>query len=115
MVAVSACGSNWGGPPPEDPPPAAPEPLSPRGAGPTPTAFTWKPVPGDRVYRVIVTDAAERPLYQEDRRNATSVPLPKELTRMMAEPRTTFSWSVAIVTPDGRHLARSAPVEFWLK
>jgi hypothetical protein len=89
--------------------------VTPRGAVSLPAAFTWKPVPGDRIYRVIVTDAAERFLYELDLRNGTSIPLPKELTAMMAEPHATFSWSVAIVTPDGRHLAQSPLVPFFLK
>jgi hypothetical protein len=80
-----------------------------------PTAFTWKLVPGDRIYRVIVTDAAERPLYHHDVRNVSSTPVPAELKAMMAERHATFLWSVAIVTPDGRHLARSPAVQFSLK
>jgi len=115
LAALSACHDGFGGPPPEDAPPAAPEALTPRGAGPMPTAFTWKQVPGDRIYRVIVTDAAERPLYHYDVRNVSSTAVPAELKAMMAERRATFSWSVAIVTPDGRHLAQSPAVQFSLK
>jgi len=64
---------------------------------------------------VIVTDEAERFLIQQDVRNGTALPLPAELRAMMTERHATFSWSVAIVTPDGRHLAKSAPVQFSLK
>ena len=115
LAALSACTDGSGGPPPEDRPPAAPEPLTPRGAGPMPAAFTWKQVPGDRIYRVIVTDAAERPLYHFDVRNLSSTPVPGELKAMMAERQATFSWSVAIVTPDGRHLAQSPAIQFSLQ
>jgi hypothetical protein len=115
LAAFVACGDETGGPVQEDRPAAAPEPLTPRGAVSLPTAFTWKPVPGDRIYRVIVTDAAERLMYQQDIRNGTRLPLPKELKAMMAEQHATFSWSVAIITPDGRHLAQSPPVQFSLK
>jgi len=115
LAVLAACTGGPGVSPADDRPPAAPEPLTPRGAGPAPESFTWKQVPGDWVYRVIVTDAAERPLYQQDRRNEPSIPFPNELKEMMAEPHATFSWSVAIVAPDGRHLAQSPPVRFWLR
>jgi hypothetical protein len=114
LAFFAGCGGD-AGTPPDEKPPAAPEPLAPRGAVPLPEAFTWKMAPGDRIYRLTVTDAAERPLYQQDVRNGASLPLAKELAAMMAEPHATFSWSVAIVTPDGRTLAQSPTVQFWLK
>jgi len=115
LAVFAACGGETSAPPPDERPPAAPEPLAPRGATALPAAFTWKAVPGDRIYRVIVTDAAERELHHQDIRNVTTIPIPEELTTMMAERRATFSWSVAIVTPDGRRLAESPPVQFWLQ
>ena len=115
VAAFAACGDQTAAPPPDDPPPAAPEALTPRGATALPASFTWKAVPGDRIYRVIVTDSAERELYHHDLRNGTSIPLTEEMTTMMAERHATFSWSVAVVTPDGRVLAQSPPVQFWLK
>jgi hypothetical protein len=115
LATFAACGDETTTPPPDERPPAAPEPLTPRGATALPAAFTWKAVPGDRIYRVIVTDTAERELFYHDLRNWTSLPLPEELTTMMAERHAPFSWSVAVVTPDGRRLAQSPPVQFWLK
>jgi hypothetical protein len=115
LATVAACGGETTTVPPDDRPPAAPEPLTPRGATTLPAAFTWKAVPGNPIYRVIVTDEAERELHHQDVRNATTSAIPEELTTMMAERHATFSWSVAIVTPDGRRLAQSAPVQFWLK
>jgi hypothetical protein len=115
VVAATACSDDAGLQPQNASPPATPEPLTPRGVVTLPVSFTWKAVPGDWVYRVIVTDEAERFLFQQDARNDTALPLPAELRAMMAERHATFNWSIAIVTPDGRHLARSAPVAFSLK
>jgi hypothetical protein len=115
LAVLVTCGDNAAAPAQDDQPPAVPEPLTPRDGVSLPTAFTWKAVPGDRIYRVIVTDAAERLMYQQEIRNGTTLPLTKELTAMMAEQHATFSWSVAVVTPDGRTLAKSPPVAFFLK
>jgi hypothetical protein len=112
---VAACGGADNPPPRTEQPPAAPEPLTPRGAVSLPFSFTWKPVSGDWIYRIIVTDAAERFLLQQDLRNGSALPAPAELQAMMAERHATFNWSVAIVTPDGRSLAQSPPVAFSLK
>jgi hypothetical protein len=115
LVAVAACGDDGGVPPPAGQPPSAPEPIAPRGAVSLPVRFTWKQVPGDWIYRLIVTDAAERAMYQQDIRNGSSLPMPRELRLMMTERHETFVWSVAIVTPDGRHLAESPRIPFSLK
>jgi hypothetical protein len=117
LATVASCDTNGGAPPPtEQPPPAAPAPVTPRGAVSLPFSFTWTAVPGGNwTYRVIVTDAAERPLLQHDVRHQTTFSPPSELKAMLAEQHATFAWSIAIVTPDGRHLARSAPVPFFLK
>ena len=115
LAAVTACGDDSGAPPPTGQPPSAPEPIAPRGAVSPPVSFTWKQVPGDWIYRLIVTDAAERPMYQQDIRNGSSLPMPWELRAMMSEHHATFIWSVVIVTPDGRHLAESLRVPFSLK
>jgi hypothetical protein len=96
-------------------PPATPEPLTPRGPVSLPITFTWKTVPGDWVYRVIVTDEAERVLLEQDSRNRSSYPLSGELHAMMVERRGTFHWSIAIVAPDGHLLAQSVRVPFSLK
>jgi hypothetical protein len=96
-------------------PPSAPESIAPRGAVSPPVSFTWKQVPGDWIYRLIVTDEAERPMYQQDIRNGSALPMDPELAAMMTEQHATFIWSVAIVTPDGRHLAESPRVKFSLK
>jgi hypothetical protein len=76
--------------------------------------FSWKGVPGDPIYRVSVTDAAERALYEDDTRATELTPAP-ELTDMLAE-RATFTWTVGVLSPDGtRVVVRSAPVQFSLK
>jgi hypothetical protein len=115
LAAVAACSDDAGLQPPNVNPPAAPEPLTPRGAVTLPASFTWKAVPGDWIYRVTVTDEAERLLIQQDVRNGTSLPLQAELKAMLTERHATFKWSIAIVMPDGRQLAQSAPVAFFLK
>ena len=114
LVAVTACGGG-AEPAQQAQPPSAPEPIAPRGAVSLPVSFTWKPVPGDWIYRLIVTDGAERPMHQQDIRNGSSLPMAPELAAMMTEQHATFVWSVVIVTPDGRHLADSPPVRFSLK
>ncbi len=115
LTGVAACGDGGGEQPPAERPPSAPEPVAPRGAVALPVSFTWKQVPGDWIYRLIVTDAAERPMYQQDIRNGSSLPMPGELRAMMVEHHATFVWSVVIVTPDGRHLAESPRIPFSLK
>jgi hypothetical protein len=115
-LVVAACAADNASPLPSGPPPSAPEPIAPRGAVPLPFAFSWKAVPGGAwLYRVTVTDAAERVLFQREVRYATSCAPSAELRAMLAEQHDTFTWSVAIVTPDGRVLVRSAPVPFSLK
>jgi hypothetical protein len=115
LAAVTACGGGAAEPAQQAQPPSAPEPIGPRGAVSQPVSFAWKPVPGDWIYRLIVTDEAERPLHQQDIRNGSSLPMAPELAAMMTERRGTFVWSVAIVTPDGRRLAESPRVPFSLK
>jgi hypothetical protein len=115
LAAVTACGGGAAEPAQRAQPPSAPEPIAPRGAVTLPASFTWKQVPGDWIYRLIVTDAAERPMHQQDIRNGSSLPMTPELAAMMTEQHATFVWSVVIVTPDGRHLAESPRVPFSLK
>jgi len=115
VAAVAACGDDTAGPAQRAEPPSAPEPIAPRGAVSAPVSFTWKQVPGDWIYRLTVTDEAERPMHQQDIRNGSSLPMTSELSAMMAEQHETFVWSVAIVTPDGRHLADSPRIPFSLK
>jgi hypothetical protein len=115
LGAVAACGDGPGGPEAAAQPPSAPEPIGPRGAVSLPVSFTWKQVPGDWIYRLTVTDEAERLMYQQDIRNGSSLPMTREIAAMMNEQHATFLWSVAIVTPDGRHLADSPHVPFSLK
>jgi len=97
-------------------PPAAPEPVSPRGAVTLPFSFTWMPVAGvaSPVYRVRVTDAAERVLYEQDVRS-TQCPPSSELRAMMAD-HATFTWTVGVLADEGTDVvARSAAVEFSLR
>jgi hypothetical protein len=115
LAAVTACGGGTGEPARRAQPPPAPDPIAPRGAVPQPVSFTWKQVPGDWIYRLIVTDEAERPMHQRDVRNGSTLPMPEELAAMMTEQHATFVWSVAIVTPDGRQLVESPRVRFSLK
>jgi hypothetical protein len=116
LLTFAACDQDTFSPLPAGPPPSAPEAVAPRGAVSLPFAFSWKPVPGGAwIYRVTVTDLAERVLFQREVRNATACQPTAELTLMLTEQHATFAWSVAIVTPDGRSLARSAPVTFSLK
>ncbi len=111
LAAVSACGGG-AEPAQQAQPPSAPEPIAPSGTVSLPVSFTWKQVPGDWIYRLVVTDEAERPMHQQDIRNRSSLPMTPELAAMMTEQHATFVWSVAIVTPDGRHLADSPRVKF---
>jgi hypothetical protein len=115
LAAVAACGGGAGETAQPAQPPSAPELIAPRGAVSPPVSFTWKQVPGDWIYRLIVTDEAERPMHQQDIRNGSSLPMTPELAAMMTEQHATFVWSVAIVTLDGRHLADSPRVKFSLK
>jgi hypothetical protein len=113
LAAVTACGDRTSELPQQ--PPSALESIAPRGAVSPPVSFTWKQVPGDWIYRLIVTDEAERPLHQQDIRNKPSLAMAPELAAMMTERHATFVWYVAIVTPDGRHLAESPRIPFSLK
>jgi hypothetical protein len=115
LAAVAACGDGAAETAQSAQPPSAPEPIAPRGAVSPPVSFTWKQVPGDWIYRLTVTDEAERPMHQQDIRNGSALAMTPELAAMMSEQHATFVWSVAIVTPDGRHLADSPPVKFSLK
>jgi hypothetical protein len=115
LAAVTGCGDGAAGPAQQAQPPSAPELIAPRGAVSLPVSFTWKQVPGDWIYRLIVTDEAERPMHQQDIRNGSSLPMNRELAAMMTEQHATFVWSVAIITPDGRHLADSPRIPFSLK
>lgn len=115
LAAATACGGGAVEPAQQAQPPSAPEPIAPRGAVSQPVSFTWKQVPGDWIYRLIVTDEAERPMHQQDIRNRSSLPMTSELAAMMTEQHATFVWSVVIVTPDGRHLAESPRIPFSLK
>ena len=100
--------------PPSAQPVAAPEPIGPRGPTELPFVFSWKAVPGQPIYRLRVTDAAERVLYEQDVRNTQCRPS-NELTSMMAD-HATFSWTVGVLSPDGAEVvARSAAVAFSLK
>jgi hypothetical protein len=115
LAIAAACDTDNTAPAPAGTPSRAPEPVAPRGATALPFMFTWKAVPGgDWIYRVIVTDAAERVLMQYDVRHATACPPTTDVKNMLAG-HTAFNWSVAVVTPDGRFLARSAPVPFFVK
>ena len=115
LLAIAACDTDTSAPAPAGPPSGAPVPIAPRGATALQFMFTWKAVPGgDWIYRVIVTDAAERVLSQYDVRRATTCPPTTDVKNMLAG-HTTFSWSIAIVTPDGRILARSDPVPFYVR
>ncbi len=113
LAVATACGDRTSEP--EQQPPSALEAIAPRGAVSPPVLFTWKQVPGDWIYRLIVTDEAERPMHQQDVRNGPSLAMAPELTAMMTERHATFVWFVAIVTPDGRHLAESPRIPFSLK
>ena len=115
LAAVAACGDGAAETAQSAQPPSAPEPIAPRGAVSLPVSFTWKQVPGDWIYRLTVTDEAERPMHQQDIRNGSALPMTRELAAMMTEQHATFVWSVAIVTPDGRHLAESPRIPFSLK
>ncbi len=112
---MTACTDRAAEPAQQAQPPSAPELIAPRGAVSPPVSFTWKQVPGDWIYRLIVTDEAERSMHQQDIRNGSSLPMGPELAAMMTEQHATFIWSVAIVTPDGRHLAESPRIPFSLK
>jgi hypothetical protein len=95
--------------------PVAPDILSPRGAVPWPIVFAWKPVPGgDWVYRVTVSDQAERVLYEQDTRGRSTVGAPAGMRSLLSDDAS-FVWYVAIIGPDGTELARSATVPFSLK
>lgn len=109
---LPACGGD--APRAAEPPAVAPEPITPRGPTEMPFVFSWKPVPGDPIYRVRVTDAAERVLYEQDVR-ATQCRPTTELKNMMTD-HASFTWTVAILSADGtKDVARSAPVQFKLK
>lgn len=114
-LSILLVGGCAGSPSTTDTPIAAPEPLGPRGATEIPFVFAWKPSPGETpVYRVRVTDAAERVLYEQDVRKATCPPS-TELKKMMAD-HSTFMWTVSVLSADGtREVAKSAPVPFSLK
>jgi hypothetical protein len=112
LSGITACADS--APPAAARPPAAPEPVSPSGFTAIPFSFTWKSVPGHPIYRVRVTDAAERVLYERDVRVTQCWPS-SDLTSMMAD-HATFAWTVAVLSPDGAQVvARSAAVEFSLK
>jgi len=115
LAAATACSDGAAERAQQTQPPPAPELIAPRGAVSPPVLFTWKQVPGDWIYRLIVTDEAERPMHQQDIRNGSSLPMGAELAAMMTEQHATFVWSVAIVTPDGRHLVDSPRIPFSLK
>jgi hypothetical protein len=113
-AGVTACDSRT--PSPGGPPPSAPEPIGPRGPVALPATFTWKPVPGPSspVYRVRVTDAAERVLFEQDVRKTECEPS-AELAAMMGD-HGAFTWTVGVLSPDGAEVvARSAPIVFSLK
>ena len=95
-------------------PVAAPEPIGPRGQIELPFVFAWKAVPGQPIYRLRVTDSAERVLYEQDVRKTECRPS-TELKSMMTD-RATFTWTVGVLSPDGAEVvASSAPVAFSLK
>jgi hypothetical protein len=111
LVGLWACAVSS---PPAQPPVAAPEPIGPRGPTELPFVFSWKAVPGQPIYRVRVTDAAERVLYEQEVRNTQCRPS-NELKSMMGD-RATFTWTVGVLSPDGAGVvARSAPIAFSLK
>ena len=113
LLVLAACGGS--APATNERPPAPPEPIGPRGAISAPFSFTWKKVPGGAwIYRVTVTDAAERLLFEQDVREPVCSP-GRELKSMMAD-HATVNWTVAVMSSDGvRVLARSSPVAFSLK
>jgi hypothetical protein len=115
LAAATACSDGAAERAQQAQPPSAPELVAPRGAVSPPVSFTWKQVPGDWIYRLIVTDEAERPMHQQDIRNGSTLAMSRELAAMMTEQHATFVWSVAIITPDGRHLADSPRIRFSLK
>ncbi len=112
LAALWACADST---PRALPPALAPAPVSPRGPTEVPFVFSWKAVPGQSpIYRVRVTDAAERVLYEQDVRGTQCRPS-SELKNMMAD-HATFRWTVAVLSEDGaKEAARSTPVEFSLK
>jgi hypothetical protein len=94
----------------------APEPVSPRGAVTLPFVFSWKPASGQTaaVYRVSVSDTAERVLFEQDVRGTECGPS-GEVKEMMAD-HATFTWTVGVLSADGASVvARSAPLAFSLK
>jgi hypothetical protein len=111
-AGFSAC--NDSDRPPVGPPPAAPEPVSPRGPTTFPFVFTWKAVAGQPIYRVRVTDSAERLLYEHEVRTTRCAPS-AELKAMMGD-HATFTWTVGVLSADGTQVAaQSAPTAFSLK
>jgi hypothetical protein len=114
VAGVTACSSSM--PPPAGLPPAAPEPIGPRGPVALPFSFTWEPVSGrsSPVYRVRVTDTAERVLFEQDVRKTECQPS-AELTAMLAD-HGAFFWSVGVLSADSSTVvSRSAAVEFSMK
>jgi hypothetical protein len=111
-VVVAAC-SDAGGPGQSSV--VAPEPLTPRGPTEVPFVFSWRPASAETpIYRVRVTDAAERVLYEQDVRNTECRPT-TELKNMMSD-HATFTWTVSVLSADGtREVAHSAPVDFKLR
>jgi len=113
-VLLSATAACTAAPEPRGAPPPAPQPISPRGATTWPVVFTWQSVAGGGwVYRVTVTDSADRTLTEQDAR-ATRVSAPDELKGILRG-RGPFYWRVGIVNGDGTVSASSAPVPFSLK
>jgi hypothetical protein len=118
FAAIVSLASACGGSPPQPATTRAtpPEPVTPRGAVAIPFVFSWKPstTTAASLYRVTVSDGAERVLFEEDVRDTHCRPS-AELTSMMAD-HAAFSWTVGVVSPDGtRVVSRSAPVTFSLK
>jgi hypothetical protein len=115
VAGLVACGTPA---PRNEPAPAvrAPEPVSPRGAVTFPFVFSWKPVAGQAaaIYRVSVSDTAERVLFEQDVRGTECSPS-GELKEMMAD-RATFTWTVGVLSADGASVvSRSAPLSFSVK
>jgi hypothetical protein len=108
-VALASCGGQ--APPPARTPPPAPEPIAPRGEITLPFRFLWKPAAGGGwIYRVTVSDDAERVLFETDTK-ATFCQPPAELTEMLSA-HAPFTWQVSIVGPNGRPQVSSAQTLF---
>lgn len=113
LLGTIGCGDHASAPA-AIPPAFAPIPVAPRGPVDWPIVFSWQRVPGaDWIYRVTVTDQAERVLMEHDTRE-TRLAAPEELKTMLGG-AVPASWRVAIVGEAGKTLVSSDPVGFALQ